>query len=132
MLERIYHFNYRLYPPGDPGYDRCVGMSWCSICREVSEYVGSVDPGKELWDPLAELPAHERERLGTHSGRIRDYLDRLVRRGAWPRTKSRVQAVHAAVQFSFDPFLRIVLLPAAAKPVQHRRVGQPDDALAQR
>nr|WP_296065032.1 hypothetical protein [uncultured Actinoplanes sp.] len=81
---RVHHLTYRLHPPGDRSYERCIGMSWCSVCREVSENVVSVSGDTVLPDPLAALPAAERERLGTNATRIREYLDRLARRGLWP------------------------------------------------
>jgi hypothetical protein len=82
---RIYHYTYRLYAPQDSGYERCVAMSWCSICREASENLVFVGRDTVLRDALADLPARERERLGSNSGAIRERLDRLVRRGLWPQ-----------------------------------------------
>lgn len=47
-------------------------------------------PSREaLWDALANLPVHERERLAGSTVKLLDYLDRLVRRGEWPTRGSR-------------------------------------------
>lgn len=81
---RIYHYRYRLYSAEDPRYERCLAMSWCSICREVAENVVFVARDAVLWDALADLPGRERDALGPSSRKIREHLDRLVRRGLWP------------------------------------------------
>ncbi|MEV6599231.1 hypothetical protein AB0M36_20605 [Actinoplanes sp. NPDC051346] len=81
---RIYQYTYRLYAPEDSRYERCVGMSWCSVCREASENLVFVSRDTTLADALADLPASERERIGQNSRKIRECLDRLVRRGLWP------------------------------------------------
>src|SRR5438552_662832 len=80
---QIYHYTYRLYAPEDSSYERCLGMSWCSMCREYSANVVFASRDTVLWDALADLPAGERERLGRSSEKLREYLDRLVRRGLW-------------------------------------------------
>ncbi|GIF49340.1 hypothetical protein Afe04nite_38790 [Asanoa ferruginea] len=62
-----------------------MGMSWCSVCREVSQNLVFVNRDTVLWDALADLPGRERERVGLNSAKIRERLDRLVRRGLWPQ-----------------------------------------------
>jgi hypothetical protein len=39
---------------------------------------------RALWDALAELRDHERERLSRSEVKLLDYLDLIVRRGHWP------------------------------------------------
>ncbi|GLW33110.1 hypothetical protein Areg01_60480 [Actinoplanes regularis] len=86
---RIYQYTYRLHAPEDSRYERCLGMSWCSLCREFSENVGFVSRDTVLWDALSGLEASERESLGRNSRRIREYVDRLVRRGLWAQEPSK-------------------------------------------
>jgi hypothetical protein len=75
---RTYH--YRLYPPTDSRFERCVGLGWCSICREYCGNVVFVGRDVELHDVLAGLPHAERERTGRSEVRLLDWLDRLARR----------------------------------------------------
>lgn len=80
----IFSYGYRYYQPESSLYERCVGLSWCSVCRS---YVGTmvyIPRDRALWDALADLPDHERERLSRSEVKLLDYLDRLVRRGQWP------------------------------------------------
>jgi hypothetical protein len=81
---RIYHYVYRIYAPQDSNYERCVGMSWCTVCREVADGLVFVSRDTVLWDALADLPEHVRDRLARSSRKIRDHLDRIVRGGLWP------------------------------------------------
>jgi len=80
----IYSYRYRLYPPSDRSFERCVGLAWCSNCREYSGAMVFVPRGERLSDLLADLPVPERERLMRSEVKLLDYLDRLVRRGTWP------------------------------------------------
>lgn len=80
----IRSYQYRYYPPSDSSYERCVGLAWCSICRECSSAMVYVPRAERLPDLLAGLPAPERERLGRSDVKLLDYLDRLARRGEWP------------------------------------------------
>jgi len=80
----VYAYTYRLYPPSDPSFERCVSLRWCSTCREFSGAMVFVPRGEELPDALAGLPGPERERLERSEVKLLDHLDRLVRRGAWP------------------------------------------------
>jgi hypothetical protein len=79
-----YAYSYRLYAPSDSSYERCVGLAWCSMCREYSGAMVYVPPSENLPDLLADLPTPERERLPRSEVKLLDYLDRLVRRGIWP------------------------------------------------
>ncbi|GAB7037095.1 hypothetical protein JCM9533A_09420 [Catenuloplanes niger JCM 9533] len=80
----IYSYRYRLYPPSDRFYERCVGLAWCSVCREYSGAMVHVPRTEHLGDLLADLSAPERERLARSEVTLLDYLDRLARRGEWP------------------------------------------------
>jgi hypothetical protein len=81
---RIYSYRYRYYGPADSSYERCVGLAWCTLCREYSGAMVHVPRQVELWDALAALPEAERERLSRSEWRLIEHLDRLARRGAWP------------------------------------------------
>ncbi|WP_159104401.1 hypothetical protein [Plantactinospora sp. BB1] len=81
---QIYSYRYRCYPPTDRFYERCVGLAWCSNCREYSGGMVFVPRDERLPDLLAELPTPERERLVRSEAKLLDHLDRLVRRGTWP------------------------------------------------
>ncbi|GAA2619506.1 hypothetical protein [Paractinoplanes durhamensis] len=80
----IYSYRSRYYAPSDSSYERCIGIYWCSICRECSANMVFVARDEQLPDPLADLPTPERERLARSELKLLDYLDRLVRRGTWP------------------------------------------------
>ncbi|WFE53332.1 hypothetical protein [Micromonospora sp. WMMD1155] len=80
----IFSYRYRLYAPSDRLYERCVGLAWCSSCREYSAATVFVPRNEDLWEPLAELPTPERERLVRSEVKLLDHLDRLVRRGIRP------------------------------------------------
>ncbi|BCJ63085.1 hypothetical protein [Polymorphospora rubra] len=79
-----YRYRYRCSAPSDSSYERCVGLAWCSTCREYSGAMVFVPRAEHLPDLLADLPPSERERLARSEVRLLDYLDRLVRRGTWP------------------------------------------------
>jgi hypothetical protein len=81
-------YRYRYYAPSDSFYERCIGLAWCSTCREYSGAMVYVPRGEHLTDLLADLPAPERERLARSEVKLLDYLDRLARRGAWPPSQS--------------------------------------------
>lgn len=81
---QIRSYRYRYYAPSDRSYERCVGLAWCSACREYSGAMVYVPRDERLPDPLADLPAPERERLTRSEVKLLDHLDRLARRGAWP------------------------------------------------
>jgi hypothetical protein len=70
-------------------YERCIGLSWCSVCRCYAGTMVFIPRDRVLWDALAESPHHERERLSRSEVKLLDYLDRLVRRGLWPKTADR-------------------------------------------
>lgn len=80
----ILSYRYRFYAPSDRFYERCVGLTWCSTCREYSGAMVIVPRNEDLWDPLADLPTPERERLVRSEVKLLDNLDRLVRRGIRP------------------------------------------------
>ena len=81
----IYTYQYRLYPPTGALCERCVGLAWCSTCREYTADMVFVPREERLPDPLAGLPASERKRLERSEIKLLDFVDRLVRRGAWPK-----------------------------------------------
>lgn len=72
------------YAPSDRFYERCVGLVWCSTCREYSSPMVFVPRNEHLRDLLADLPMPGRERLARSEVKLLDYLERLVRRGIWP------------------------------------------------
>jgi hypothetical protein len=84
----VYSYRYRVYPPSDSLFERCVGLAWCATCREYSGAMVSVPRGEHLVDLLAGLPELERERLARSEVKLLDYLDRLARRGLWPNDQS--------------------------------------------
>jgi hypothetical protein len=75
----IYSYRYRVHPASGGLYKRCVGLAWCSTCREYCAAMVFVPRGEYLPDLLAELPALEHERLVRSEVKLLDYLDRLVR-----------------------------------------------------
>ena len=75
----VYSYCYRLYQPWDRSYERCVGLAWCTSCREYTGAMVFVPREEHLPDPLAELSAPERERLARSEVKLLDHLDRLVR-----------------------------------------------------
>jgi hypothetical protein len=85
----IFSYYYRYYEPESSMYERCVGLSWCSVCRCYAGTMVFIPRDRALWDALAELPDHERERLSHSEVKLLDYLDRLVRRGHWPTRADR-------------------------------------------
>lgn len=80
----VHSYRFRHYAPSDSSYERCIGLAWCSICREYSGAMVYVSRDEHLPDALADLPVIERERLARSEVKLLDYLDRLARRGAWP------------------------------------------------
>lgn len=80
----IYYHRYRIYAPSDRSYERCVGLAWCSSCREYSGSLVFVPRHERLPDLLADLPTNEREWLVRTEVKLLDYLDRRVRRRSWP------------------------------------------------
>ena len=80
----VHSYKYRYYKPSDSSYERCIGLAWCSTCREYSGAMVYVSRDEHLPDALAGLPVMERERLAGSEVKLLDYLDRLARRGAWP------------------------------------------------
>jgi hypothetical protein len=81
---QIQSYNYRYYEPQSSRYERCIGLSWCSACRSYTATMVYISRRETLWDALAELPHHERERISRSEVRLLDYLDRLQRLGRWP------------------------------------------------
>ena len=79
----VYSYRYRYYEPSDSSYERCIGLAWCSACREYSGAMVHVPRREHLTDLLADLPTLERERLTDSEVKLLDHLDRIVRRGAW-------------------------------------------------
>jgi hypothetical protein len=84
----IYSYRYRYYAPSDSSYERCIGLAWCSICREYSGAMVYVPRDERLPDVLIDLPTPEREKLARSEVKLLDYLDRLVRRGSWPTRRT--------------------------------------------
>jgi hypothetical protein len=80
----IRSYRYRYYPASDRFYERCVGLAWCSTCREYSGAMVYVPQDEQLSDLLADLPVPEREELARSEVKLLDFLDRLARRGSWP------------------------------------------------
>jgi hypothetical protein len=80
----IRSYKFRHYAPSDNSYERCIGLAWCSTCREYSGGMVYVPRGEHLTDALADLPAVRRNRLARGEVKLLDYLDRLARRGVWP------------------------------------------------
>jgi hypothetical protein len=80
----ILSYSYRYYEPESGSYERCVALSWCSVCHSYTGAMVYIRRDRTLWDALAELPDHERERLSNSEVKLLDYLDRLLRRGRWP------------------------------------------------
>lgn len=83
----VYSYAYRCYPPSDSSYERCIGLAWCSTCREYTGGVVHVARDESLPDALVDLPTAEREQLARSEVRLLDYLDRLVRHGLRPRLR---------------------------------------------
>lgn len=81
---RVYHYAYRIHGQEGSSYERCIGISWCSTCREHTAGLIFVPRDRDLWDALADLPPDRRETLYRSSKRLRDHLDRIARRGGWP------------------------------------------------
>jgi len=77
--DEIRSYRYRYYEPSDSSYERCVGLAWCSTCREYSGAMVYVPRGEQLMDVLADLPVPERERLARSEVKLLDHLDRLAR-----------------------------------------------------
>ena len=44
----IYSYRYRFYPTADKFYERCVGLAWCSTCREYSTTATESDPPHDV------------------------------------------------------------------------------------
>jgi hypothetical protein len=84
----IHSYRYRYHAPSDSSYVRCIGLAWCSTCREYSGAMVYVPRGEHLTDLLADLPAAEQQRLARSEVKLLDYLDRLARRGAWPPSQN--------------------------------------------
>lgn len=83
-----YSHRYRFHASsGDSLNERCIGLVWCSNCRDYSGSLVFVPQHEHFPDLLADLPRPERERLVRSEVRLLDYLDRLVRRGLWPTSQ---------------------------------------------
>jgi hypothetical protein len=80
----IYSYRYRVYPPSHNSHERCIGLAWCSTCREYSGAMVFVPRNESLPDPPVDLPTTEHENLARNEVKLLDYLDRVVRRGSWP------------------------------------------------
>lgn len=76
-------YYYRYYPPSSDSYERCVGLCWCSTCREYTGNMVYVPRTRQLDDPLAAMNVDERNDLRHSERRLVDFLDRLIRRGIW-------------------------------------------------
>jgi hypothetical protein len=81
-------YTYRYHAPSNSSYARCIGLAWCSTCREYSGAMVHVPRDQHLIDLLADLPALERQRLTRSEVKLLDHLDRLARRGAWPTSRT--------------------------------------------
>lgn len=77
-------YRFRRYAPSDSSYERCIGLAWCSTCREYSGAMVYVPRDEHLTDALADLPVVDRKRLARSELKLLDYLDHLARRVAWP------------------------------------------------
>src|SRR5262249_27081949 len=86
VYRRDFSYCYRYHEPASTMYERCVGLSWCWVCRCYNGAMVYIPRGRPLWDALAEVPDRERERLSRSEVKLLDHLDRLVRRGLWPTT----------------------------------------------
>jgi hypothetical protein len=60
-------------------WSRHLDRNWCSACRSYAGATVYVPRDRVLWDALADLPDHERERSSRSEVKLIDYLDRLVR-----------------------------------------------------
>ncbi|WP_033341453.1 hypothetical protein [Catenuloplanes japonicus] len=80
----IRSYRYRFYSSTHRFFERCIGLAWCSRCREYSGAMVHVSRAEQLTDLLDGLPVAERERLLRSEAELLDYLDRLARRGRWP------------------------------------------------
>ena len=82
----VHSYVYRHYPAGSANRERCIGLAWCSTCRD---YVGTmvyVPRSQELDNPFAALGRDEQRDLHVNERRLIDRLDRMIRRGDWTPT----------------------------------------------
>ena len=78
----IKRYTYRFYQPESAGYERCVGLAWCSECRCWQATMVHVPRVRHLADRLAELGVDEREKLLRSEHKLVQHLDRIDRRNA--------------------------------------------------
>jgi hypothetical protein len=79
----IHSYVYRYYPAESPNHERCIGLAWCSVCRDYIGTMVRVPRAAQLDDPLAALGPDERGDLHGNERRLIDRLDRMIRRGDW-------------------------------------------------
>ncbi|MBP5859594.1 hypothetical protein ACKI1K_11760 [Streptomyces scabiei] len=72
-------YKYRFYPPESVWYERCIGLAWCNGCRIYCGSLVHVPRTEVIVDPLASLPADERERLVRNDTRLIKFLERQAR-----------------------------------------------------
>lgn len=58
----IRSYRYRFYSSTHRFFERCIGLAWCSRCREYSGAMVHVSRAEQLTDLLDGLPVAERER----------------------------------------------------------------------
>jgi hypothetical protein len=79
----IHTYVYRHYPAESTSHERCIGLAWCSTCRDYSGNMVYVPRAEKLENPLAALGPDEQRDLHANERRLIDRLDRMVRRGDW-------------------------------------------------
>jgi hypothetical protein len=79
----LYSYVYRHYPAGSASYERCIGLAWCSICRDYTGAMVRVPRTEALDNPFAGLSLDEQRDLHMNERRLIDRLDRMIRRGEW-------------------------------------------------
>lgn len=70
---------FRYHPPKSGMYERCIGFAWCSTCSIFTGTMVHVPRRVQLVDPLAGLPAAQRESLWRDESKLIEHLDRLAR-----------------------------------------------------
>ncbi|MFD9067518.1 hypothetical protein ACFVZ3_39060 [Kitasatospora purpeofusca] len=73
--EPVRSYVYRLHPPESSGFERCIGLDWCSGCRIYSGAMVHVPRRQVLVDALAPLPAADRDLLLRKEAALVDHLD---------------------------------------------------------
>jgi hypothetical protein len=79
----VQSYVYRHYPPESAGRERCIGLTWCSACRDYTGTMVHVPRTEELDNPFAALGLDEQRAAHVNERRLIDRLDRMIRRGEW-------------------------------------------------